>query len=161
MTNKKWTYGLIAASLAANLFFAGMLTVFLIKGEPERPPRGPDQFNMMAARDLLSEDSQALVDGIWQNFRKEQRGEFKTAFMARKQLQDILLADDFDDAAFRRAFNDMEETGLRTRFNIEEVLGEIARNLPADERKLYFERLMQPRPNPRQKRGEKGEPGGR
>lgn len=144
MKYKKIIYGTLLISLAANLFFAGMMTVFLIKGEPTRPQGPPDRFNMEAAREALTPENQEIVDEIWDEFRREQRGEFRSLFRLRERLQEILGADEFDEPAFEKVFSEMQKTGVESRLALIEVLREVTQALPPDQRKKYFQAGMDP-----------------
>ncbi|MEE8295996.1 MAG: periplasmic heavy metal sensor [Sphingomonadales bacterium] len=142
MKYKKIIYGTLLVSLAINLFFAGMMTVFLIKGPPVGAFGSADRFNMMAASEVLDPEYREVVDDIWSKFRSEQRGQFRSVFRLRRKLQEILLADEFDQKGFEAVFDEVQETAMRSRLAIIEVLREVTLALPPDQRKKYFQAGM-------------------
>lgn len=144
MKYKKIIYSVLLVSLAANLFFAGMMTVFLIKGPPNQRFNPADRFNLEAAREVLEPEYQEIVDEIWENFRSERRGEFRSVFKLRRQMQEILQADEFDEEAFEAVFAEVQETGMNSRLAMTGVLKEITMALPAGQRKKYFQSGMKP-----------------
>jgi uncharacterized membrane protein len=160
MKYKKTIYGTLLVSLAANLFFAGMVTVFLIKGPPTDRFGSADRFNMIAAQEVLDPAQQETVEDIWANFRRDQRGDFRSVFKMRRQIQEILQADEFDEAAFAEKFSKMQETGMEARLAITQVLREISLALSPDQRKKYFQAGMDPnnRRGPGDKEGRRRPP---
>ena len=138
MKYKKLIYGIMLASLALNFFLAGVFFTFAIN-KGGRPFGPPDRFNLAVARDAVSPEYQAIVDDILIETRDGSKKPFRQMFRLRRDMRELLLADNFDAAAFDVKVAEMHAIGQATTTSVFEALRQIGLELPAEERRKFFE----------------------
>lgn len=140
---------ILLISVALNLLLGGVLATRLFL--PDRSYRHERQdapaifFNRRAAQASLSEESQRIVQEIWRKRRAELGENVRKSRELRRQLRDLLLADDVDQAKLTDVESQLHELGIDSRQALRGVLGEIAAALPPDERRKYFDAGFGPR----------------
>lgn len=138
MKNSKIIYGILLVSLALNLFLAGVFVPQILRPHPPRPFGPPDRFNLEAARDALGDEHQQIVDEIWGGFKDNQKTKFKDVLRLRQNIQDLLLAEEFDAAAFEALSRNAYSSGDLMREEMLAAMIELGSTLPAAERQKYF-----------------------
>ena len=138
MKYKKLIYGILLASLAVNFFLAGAILTHLAR-EKGRPFGPVERFNMEAAKDAVDPEYQAVIENILKDVRRDQRSQFRKMFRLRRDMRDILLADEFDAAAFDATIREMETAGLEATASVFTVVRRIGLELPAEQRRKFFE----------------------
>ena len=139
MKYTKIIYTVLLVSLALNFFVAGALFVHFNRPGVHQPRGGTEQFNMEAAREALSPEYRAVVDKIWRKFKAAEKPKFLNLFELRLKVREILLADEFDSAAFKALSLRMQKSGDITRVTLQTVITEVATTLPSEQRKKYFQ----------------------
>ena len=129
----------LLASLALNLFLGGMLTSQWIFAERHGRPHHVGRFDREGARAAIDEQYRAAVDAIWRRHKKALRGRFREMREVRRRLRQELLAEEFDQAALARTYEELHARGLAARNLLGKPLAEIAAALPAEQRKRYFQ----------------------
>ena len=127
-------------SIAVNLFLAGMLTTLLIRGDGfgDRDKRKFGRFDRSAAMAVLSEDSRNKVKAIWQNDMPTMHEDAKARRGLRREMRDILMADNFDRERFEAMSRTYHEKSSKMRTAMNKAIAETAAVLSPDERKKYF-----------------------
>lgn len=138
MKNSKIIYGILLVSLALNLFLAGVFVTQILRPHPPRPFGPPERFNLEAARDAVGDDYQLIVDEIWGDFKDGQKTRFRDVLRLRQKTQELLLAEEFDAAAFEALSLRAYQTGDQMREEMLNAMIELGSTLPATERQNYF-----------------------
>ena len=138
MKNSKIIYGILLASLALNLFLAGVFATQMLRPHPPRPFGPPERFNLEAAHDAVSDEYQLIVDEIWGDFKDNQKTRFRDVLRLRQKTQKLLLAEEFDAAAFEALSLRAYQSGDLMREEMLGVMTQLAIILPAAERQKYF-----------------------
>jgi uncharacterized membrane protein len=127
-------------SIALNLFLAGMLTTLLIRsdGFGDRDGRKFGRFDRDAAMAVLSENSRDKVQSIWRNDMSGMREEAKARRGLRREMHEILVADNFDRARFETTSRSYHEKSAKMHTAMSKAIAETAAVLSSDERKKYF-----------------------
>ncbi|MEX1147214.1 MAG: periplasmic heavy metal sensor [Sphingomonadales bacterium] len=137
-TTLRWIGGLLAASLALNLFVGGYVIGRMLEG-PESFRGGKPKFHHMV-RDL-SPDGKAVVKDVMKERRPAIRENIAEMHRLRDQLRDHLLAPEVDMAEFDDTLASLRANSLVIQDEIHAVMIDLARRLPPEERaRLRFDR---------------------
>ncbi|MEH6545125.1 MAG: periplasmic heavy metal sensor, partial [Sneathiella sp.] len=128
----------LIVSLAVNVIVGGFITAQWLGYGATNARSGGPLFNHRAAMSVLEQEPQENVRKIWKARRETLRPYFKDYGQSRRQLAELLGAENLDEEAVNMAYSDM----LAKRMQIEEMLRvsllEFANALPADQRAKFF-----------------------
>lgn len=137
---------LLVISILANLFLAGVLAGGALRphGPPfgHRPPPLAKEMEELPApareklRTALEE-----IQGAYRDLKKDIRA-------SRQETLRILEAEPFDEAAYRAAMQRLTDLRQQKSAQMAEMVLNVARELPADQRKLLAQALRKPPPPP-------------
>jgi uncharacterized membrane protein len=125
-------------SLILNAFLGAAVLTIWLKAPILSAPR---PFDRLAARSAISEEYRDAVDQIWSNGRGQLLGTVGQAMRKRQSFIDRLSRDDgpLDAALFAEAHANILENMGAVGKTVMNVFSSIASELPAEERKRYFQ----------------------
>lgn len=130
---------LLFASIAANFFLAGALTIQWGAKAPRSDTARLERFDRAAASRALSEDEREIVANVWRQARDSVRREAGEIIRLRREVQELLLADHFDAERFEDIYSTLQERSNRGRMRLQAIMGEVAAALPDQARQKYFQ----------------------
>ncbi|WP_262692366.1 periplasmic heavy metal sensor [Kordiimonas aestuarii] len=153
-----WVHGVLAASLAANLFAGGYLLGKEIR--PDRQHRehrmgGKELFNMRHLAAYLPEDKREDLKALMIGHRKDLRESFRGIRESEEQVRSILLAETVDKAALRAALGELESKTRMLHGPLKSILLDIVADLDLETRQKLAEDMYKRR-KWRMKRGPRG-----
>ena len=133
--NMKWLVGGLAVSLALNFLILGII----LGNGGLRPDRGPDRherprFSIERLAETLSPESREILHAAMKEQRSELKSVFRERRAARRAAGDVLRAETFDPKALRAAFERMREADIDMQRRIQDVMVDVAAQLPPEER---------------------------
>ena len=154
-----WLHGVLAASLATNIFIGGYVLGKEIR--PDRPPRehrmgGRELFNMRHLAAYLPEEKRAELTALMKGHRADLRESFHDIRETEKKVRVLLLADTVDKVALRKALDELESKTRILHGPLKSILLDIVADLDLETRQKLSEDMYQRREKWRKKRG----PGG-
>lgn len=132
----------LAVSVALNLFIAGF---FVARGVSGRGMHGGRHHHgpFLGPRALLEAggpEAEPLVEGLMKRHGPELRKERGALRSARRGVHDALSREPFDAAALERALAELRARTGSSQAQMHEALVELARQLPAEQRKRLAKR---------------------
>lgn len=136
----RWFAITLIASLAINLFLAGVIVSSLFfhrHGPHERFGRG---YPHHAARQALNDEARKQVDAIWREARPDLRTRIREVRRARRDVRQRLRADTLDQKALDEALAALRARSLEAQTAIHRTISKVAGTLSAEDRRDYFQR---------------------
>ncbi|MEM1401171.1 MAG: periplasmic heavy metal sensor [Pseudomonadota bacterium] len=132
---RRWLFGLLAVSIAINLFFAGLVAGRLVGGRDGLPP-GPPPLVQGPGRvfEGLGIDYRGRALRHLEGKSGELRAHTKDLMAARRAVAEALVAEPFDREALDEAFAMLRAVSETTQAALHGVIADAAGDLPAEER---------------------------
>ncbi|WP_020398527.1 periplasmic heavy metal sensor [Kordiimonas gwangyangensis] len=144
-----WVHGLLAASLAANIFVGGYLLGKEIR--PDRPHRehrmggGKELFSMRRLAAYLPEEKREELKELMEGHRNDLRGNFQGIRESEEKVRAILLAETVDKNALRAALTDLEAKTRMLHGPLKAILLDIVADLDLETRQKLAEDMYKRR----------------
>ena len=147
---KRWVYIGLFASLALNLFLAGVIVAGLFWHGGHHHRRGP--FNIRHAYTVLTPASQTKAKAIWQANRSAFFAKIREVRAARRDVRALLREDNPDVAKVEAAIAKVGRIRREIHDMVRGIVKKIADALPAAERVKFYKAVLKRRARSRRRR---------
>lgn len=141
---KRWVLIALVISAALNLFALGFIAARSLRPHhhEHHVARGPFMGPRGMMREGFGPEARPLLDAIMDRHRESLRGERSELRKARRAVRDALVAEPFDPAQLERALAGLRARTDSSQQRMHAALVELARTLPAEQRKLLARRAL-------------------
>lgn len=140
--HRSWLVVALIISVAFNLFALGFVAARALRPEGGRAGHGPFMGPHGLMHDGFGPQAEPMIDAIMAKHGEGLRMQRRELRQARKAVRDALLNEPFDPGRLEQAFAGLRARTESSQASMHEALVELARSLPADQRKRLARRAL-------------------
>ncbi len=137
----KWLVGLLAVSLAVNLFLAGFIAARTFSPDKQVRQHPVPDFNLRSFAGSLPEEAR---HDLQQKFREERRNiaaHYQNIREAREEIHTLLTTNELDEKALREKFEEIREIEAAMESRVQTLILDSLKSLEPDVRKEVVRRF--------------------